>query len=70
MQSAMGGLRNQTESNMTTDQKIAALRPGQSVRLTGDSRRHVVAERSGNGKTVRFVRIDGRTSTVFRTVAF
>ncbi len=55
---------------MTTDQKIAALLPGQSVRLSGDARRHVIAERSGNGKVLRFVRIDGRTSTVFRTTTF
>ncbi len=38
------------------DQKINALEPGQSVRISGDEKCWVEVERSGDGQTLRFVR--------------
>ena len=51
------------------DQKLNALRPGQSVRLGGDQKCWTEAERSGNGKLIRFVRYTPSGFVVFRTVA-
>lgn len=51
--------------------KIASLRNGHSIRISGDDRCHVCAERSGDGKIVRFVRTmvtaTGRRSEVIKT---
>ncbi len=54
----------------TTDQRIAALKPSQTIRLTGDEQVWVTAERSGDGKNLRFVRHTPTTSTVFKTCRF
>lgn len=54
--------------------KIATLAAGGSVRISGDAKCWVEAERSGDGKTLRFVRFTraGKTVTavVFKTCAF
>jgi len=55
---------------MTLDQQIAAMKPGQSIRLSGTDSVWVTAERSGNGKTVRFVRHTANSSTIFKTSSF
>ena len=49
---------------------INTLRPGQSARISGDSRVWVEVERSGDGKTLRYVRFTATTQVVFRSVAF
>ncbi len=48
------------------DAKIRALKPGQEVRISGDSEVWVTAERSGNGKTVRYVRHTANGCEVIR----
>lgn len=55
---------------MTTDQTISTLNPGHSVRIGGDTKCWVTVERSGNGKTLRYVRNTANGSIVFRTTAF
>jgi hypothetical protein len=54
----------------TLDQRLAALKPAQTIRISGDDQIWVTAERSGDGKTLRFVRHTPTTSTVFRTCRF
>lgn len=49
------------------DPKIAALKPGRSVRLSGDDKKWVTVERSGDGKTLRFVRHTPDGFEVFKT---
>ncbi len=51
---------------MTIDAKISAIKPGQSLRI-GE---RTFAERSGDGKTVRFVRETGNGFVVFKTGKF
>jgi hypothetical protein len=51
---------------MTTDQKINGLRNGGSVLISESNGIKVFAERSGDGKTLRFVRESGNTQTVFK----
>ncbi len=51
---------------MTIDQRIAALKPGQTIRL-GE---RTFAERSGDGKTLRFVRETGSGFVVFKSGKF
>ncbi len=51
------------------NEKIRALKPGQEVRISGDASIWVTAERSGNGKTIRFVRNTAGGCEVFKTVA-
>ena len=51
----------------TLDQRINALRPGQEIRISGDTTIWVTAERSGDGKWVRFVRHTLNGFTVIRT---
>lgn len=55
---------------MNTNQRIANLKPGQEIRISGDAKCWVTVERSGNGKTLRYVRNTARGFEVFRTVAF
>jgi len=52
------------------DKKINAMNPGQSVKISGDSKCWVEAERSGDGKRLTFVRCTPNTSTVFKRCAF
>lgn len=52
------------------DQQISALRPGQEMRLSGDETVWVTAERSGDGKWLRFVRNTRTGFTVFRQTRF
>jgi hypothetical protein len=55
----------------TLDQRINALRPGQEIRISpGDTTIWVTAERSGDGKWVRFVRHTLNGFTVIRTARF
>ena len=46
---------------------INNLNPGRSVRISGDSQVWVIAERSGDGKTIRLVRCTKGGSEVFKT---
>ena len=55
---------------MNASQIITNLRPGQSVKISGDARIWVEAERSGDGKTLRMVRCTPHGFEVFRTSAF
>ena len=54
----------------TIDQRIDALKPGQEIRLSGDEALWVTAERSGDGKWLRFVRHTRNGFTVFKTTRF
>jgi hypothetical protein len=44
------------QSNMTTDSKINSLQPGQAVVISKNEVAECSAERSTDGKTIRFVR--------------
>ncbi len=59
-----------TMKKQTLDQRIDAIKPGGSIELSRSNGTTVTAERSGDGKTLRFVRSSGDTSTVFRTTSF
>jgi len=52
------------------DRRINALRPGQSIRISGDDDRWCTAERSGDGRTLRFVRHTATGFQVFKTCDF
>ena len=52
------------------NRRINALRPGQSIRISADDARWCTAERSGDGRTLRFVRHTGNGSKVFKTCNF
>jgi len=54
----------------TLDQRINALKPGQDMRLSGDDAIWVTAERSGDGKWLRFVRHTLNGFTVFKASRF
>lgn len=54
----------------TLDQQIDALKPGQEIRISGDDSIWVTAERSGNGRWLRFVRHTANGFTVFKTSRF
>ncbi len=49
------------------DTKIDALRPGREMEISRTESGYCTAERSGDGKTIRFVRHQGNMSTVFHT---
>jgi len=49
---------------------INSLKPSQAAKISGDGKCWVQVERSGDGKTLRFVRCTLRTSEVFKTCAF
>ena len=59
---------------MNTDRKIDSLKPGYSVQVSSCGNVSVEAERSGDGKTLRFVRITktdrGVRYETFRTCRF
>lgn len=46
------------------------LNPGQSMWISGDSKTWITVERSGNGKTLRYVRNTPSGSVVFKVLAF
>ncbi len=52
----------------TTDQKINSLRNGGSVTIGRSNGIEVVVEKSGNGRTLRFVRISKSGFEVFKTI--
>jgi len=52
------------------DRIINSLKPGQSAIVSGNADSWVQVERSGNGKTLRFVRCTACTSEVFKTCNF
>jgi len=52
----------------TTDSKISNLKPGQSVVISSNGTTTVTAERTANGKTIKFVRSTGDKWEVFHTV--
>ena len=51
-------MRTTTKKATTTDQKIDSLKPGGTIELSrNDEGTRVIAERTGDGKRVRIVRI-------------
>jgi hypothetical protein len=52
---------------MTVDQKINALKNGQSIEISRVGETFCTVERSGKGDVVRFVRHNGGTSEVYKT---
>ena len=52
------------------DQQINALKPGHEIRISGDNAIWVTAERSGDGKWLRFVRHTPNGFSVFKTTRF
>lgn len=52
------------------DSKIRNMKPGQSVEISRTTAGYCTVERSGDGRTLRFVRHIGQTSTVFHTEAY
>lgn len=52
------------------DAKINNLKAGESVKLGGNDICWTIAERSGDGKTLRFVRCAKNGFEVFKTVSF
>jgi rRNA maturation protein Rpf1 len=54
----------------TLDQRINGLEPGQEIRISGTEDLWVTAERSGNGKWLRFVRHTPNGFMVFKTTRF
>ena len=52
------------------DAIIAALRPGQSARITATRAGFVSVERSGDGQVLRYVRHIAEQSVVFHRCAF
>ena len=60
-------MRNQKPDQMNSlDSKLNAMKPGATLALGENT----WAERSGDGKTLRFVRRTGNTETVFKTTRF
>ena len=55
---------------MNPAQIIANLKPGQERRISGNSLCWVTVERSGNGKTLRYVRHTPRGFEVILSVKF
>jgi hypothetical protein len=55
---------------MSTDSKTASLKPGQSIEISRANGIIVTAERSGDGKTLRFVRSSATGFEVFKTCRF
>lgn len=54
----------------TLDQQINSLKPGQSIKISGNEYGTCHVERSGNGDTLRFIRTIGNTTTVFKSCKF
>lgn len=54
----------------TTDDRIDAMKPSESIRLSGNDECWVTVERSGDGQALRFVRHTPTTSIVFKTCKF
>ncbi len=55
---------------LTLDQRINALAPGHSVEIGCGKISRVTVMRSGDGKTLKFIRHSGDTSTVIKTCRF
>ncbi len=55
---------------MTLQDKINALKPGQEIRISGNSEAWTTVERSGDGKTLRYVRHTLQGFDVFKTEKF
>ena len=62
---------NKGTTTMTSqlDRKINALQSGQSIEISRANGIVCFAERSGDGKTIRFVRVNGDTTNVFLTAS-
>lgn len=56
--------------NHNLDTQINNLEAGQSLRLGGNDQVWTTAERSGDGKTLRFVRHTPTSSTIFKSCKF
>lgn len=52
------------------DERIDALKPGESLTLSEMAGIKCVAERTGDGKTLNFVRLTDRGFEIFRSVPF
>jgi len=55
---------------MSLQDKINSLRPGQEIKISGDSKNFVTVERSGDGKTLRYVRHTPNGFKMFKTEKF
>lgn len=54
----------------TLDEIIQQLKKGQSIKISGNEINYCSVERSGDGKTLRFVRTLGNIITVFKTIKY
>lgn len=54
-------------SNTSLDDKINNINPGREIELSRSNGIRVTAERSGDGKTIRFVRSTKEGFVVFKT---
>ena len=52
------------------DQKINTMQPGQQIIISECNGIKVIAERTGDGKTLRFIRETQSGFTVFKTTSF
>ena len=57
-------------TNLTLDQKINRLQPGQSIEISRYSNTSVTAERTANGKQIKFIRHTPSGWRVFKTASF
>jgi len=64
--------KNTTENTMQSDldKKLDALRPGQSIKISGNEKCWCTAERTGDGRTLCFVRHTDAGFDVFMTCNF
>lgn len=63
-------MRTETNKGMTMNSQINQLRPGQQTQPIVTAFVSTWVERSGDGKTLRFVRQVGNTTTVYLTRTF
>lgn len=52
------------------DKELNRLKKGQSIVISGDKEKWVTAERSGNGKILRFIRNTPNSFEVFKTCSY
>ena len=59
-----------TAQALSVAERTRNLKPGESIRLSGDAKQWVTAERSGDGKTLRIIRHRTNGFEVFYTGRF
>lgn len=52
----------------TLEQTVNSLKPGEQIKISGNDVNYCLVERSGNGKTLRYVRVIGNETTVFKSI--